>query len=73
MKICAVDGVGGDLVQAVIEELAEEGEEAIERRGQPVVRRHVRNEQALRLAKAGLAAGGRLGRGRQVALGDDVV
>ena len=57
----------------MVEELAKDREEAVERRRQAVVRRHVGDEQALRQAGNGRTAVGGLGRGRQVAERGDVV
>ena len=66
----AAKRVRGDLVKAVVEELAKEREETVGRRREAVVRRDVGDEEALGQAKAGLAAGGGLHRGREVALRD---
>ena len=62
----------GDQVHAVVEELAEEGEPAAERRRKAVIRRDVVDEQALGQPGDRLAAVGGIGRGGQVAAGDVV-
>ena len=69
----AVGAVLADQVDAVVEELAEEREEAVGGRRQAGVGRDVGNEQALWQSGDGLAARGGIGRRREVAERGDVV
>ena len=69
----AVGAVLADQVDAVVEELAEEREEAVGRRRQAGVGRDVGNEQALWQSGDGLAARGGIGRRREVAKRGDIV
>ena len=66
----AAKRIRGDLVEAVIEELAKERKETVGRRREAVVRRDVGDEEALGQIQPGLRAGGGLHRGREVAFRD---
>ena len=68
---CAVGAILADQVDAVVEELAEECEEAVGGRRQAGVGRDVGNEQALWQSGDGLAARGGIGRRREVAENGD--
>src|ERR1700712_10653 len=69
----AVGGIFSDQIKTVIEELAEEREEAVGRSRQAVIRGYVVDEEALGETGNGGTTVGRVGRRRAVAERDDVV